>query len=88
VSVLGSHTVGESVGDCQNVIVRRGLLPLGAVWSDGALLDREVGAAVQMVDEFHNDIVVSVDEVPGPGDSALSVADDAVGDLTLVGGED
>jgi hypothetical protein len=29
------------------------------------LLDNEVGAAVQMVDKFHNDIVVSVDEVSG-----------------------
>jgi hypothetical protein len=29
------------------------------------LLDNEVGAAVQMVDEFHNDIVVGVDEVRG-----------------------
>jgi hypothetical protein len=52
------------------------------------LLDNEVGAAVQMVDKFHNDIMVGVDEVPGPGDSALSVAGDAVGELTLVGGED
>jgi hypothetical protein len=45
------------------------------------LLDNEVGAAVQMLGEFHNDIVVGVDEVPGAGDSALSVTDDAVGDL-------
>jgi hypothetical protein len=65
VSVLGSHTVGKLDGSCQRVIVWRGLLSLWAVWSDGALLDREVGAAVQMVDKFHNDIVVSVGEVPG-----------------------
>jgi hypothetical protein len=64
-SVLGSHTVGKLDGGCQRVIVWHGLLSLGAVWSDGALLDCEVGAAVQMVDEFHNDIVVRVDEVPG-----------------------
>jgi hypothetical protein len=51
------------------------------------LLDNEVGAAVQMVDKFHNDIMVSVDEVPGSGDSALSVTDDVVGDRTLVGSE-
>jgi hypothetical protein len=51
------------------------------------LLDSEVGAAVQMVGEFHNDIVIGVDEIPGSGDSALSVTDDAVGELTLVGGE-
>jgi hypothetical protein len=85
---LGSHTIGELVGGCQCVIVWRGFLSLGAVWSDGALLDREVGAAVQMAGEFHNDIMVGVDEVPGSGDSALSLMDDAVGNLPLVGGED
>jgi hypothetical protein len=57
--------VGKLVGDCQSIIVRPGLLSLGAVWSDGTLLDSEVGAVVQMVDECHNDIVVGVDEVPG-----------------------
>jgi hypothetical protein len=86
--VLDSYAVGELVGGCQRVIVWRGLLSLGAVWSDGALLDRKVGAAVQMAGEFHNDIVIGVDEIPGSGDSALSVTDDAVGELTLVGGED
>jgi hypothetical protein len=88
VSVLGSHTVGKLVGGCQSIIVWHGLLSLGAVWSNGALLDREVGAAVQTLGEFHNNIVVGIDEVPRAGDSALSVTDDAVGDLMLVGGED
>jgi hypothetical protein len=51
------------VGGCQRVIVRRGLLSLGAVWSGRTLLGNEVGAAVQMMGEFHNDIVVWIDEV-------------------------
>jgi hypothetical protein len=65
VLVLGSHLVGKLVGDCQNIIVRHGLLSLGTVWSDGSLLDSEVGAAVQTVDAFHNNIVVGIAEVPG-----------------------
>jgi hypothetical protein len=86
--VLGSHSVGKLVGDCQSVIIWHGLLSLGAVWSDGMLLDSEVGAAVQMLEEFHNDIIVGITEVPRMGDSALSVVDDAVGDFLLVGGKD
>jgi hypothetical protein len=88
VSVLGSHSVGKLVGDCLSVIVRSGLLSLGAVWSDWTLLDNEVGAAVQTVDKFHNNIVVGINEEPGTGDGALSVTDDVVGNLMLVGGKD